>query len=593
MTRWLGYYLTTGTRTHVRFQFSTHAAAGGNVAPSSAFENSDLRIYRANDGAAYSATQRSSASGITMTSPFDSLTGVHDVDIDLADNTDSGFYASGYRYSIVLAPDETVDSQTITGIVLGEFEIGTQPANAIQVSGTTQTARDLGASVLLSSGTGTGQLDFTSGVVKANVTQFGGTNGSFSGGRPAVNTTYISGDNLCPGIISSLLSGMYATVDSATSTTVTLSAANNTTNDFYNGQKVYILSGSVAGHERVITDYDGGTLTLTVSPAWTTAPSNGNEVLIMPAEAAVATIESGAINAAAIADGAIDRATFAADTGLQTTRSNTAQAGGATTITLDASASAVDDFYNSCLIFLTGGTGVGQARFISDYVGATKVATVATWATNPDNTSMFAVIPFGSIPGASDIWAHGTRTLTSATNITSDGNSISQTQLARLDADVSSRLAPTTAGRTLDVSAGGEAGVDWANIGTPGSTVNLSATTVKTITDGVTLATSENVYTANINLNLDATNDEYSVSWYKNGILQTSGITSPAIQVIKRSDGTDLIASVSMSQIGSTGSYKYTETVSRITDGETFLVKCTATIDGSTRTFGKYVSRDA
>ena len=41
-------------------------------------------------------------------------------------------------------------------------------------------------------------------------------------------------------------------------------------------------------------------------------------------------------------------------------------------------------------------------------------------------------------------------------------------------------LVPTTAGRTLDVSAGGEAGIDWANVGTPGSTVNLSATTIAT-----------------------------------------------------------------------------------------------------------------
>ena len=44
-------------------------------------------------------------------------------------------------------------------------------------------------------------------------------------------------------------------------------------------------------------------------------------------------------------------------------------------------------------------------------------------------------------------------------------------------------LAPTVTGRTLDVSAGGEAGVDWANIGSPTTTVNLSGTTVKTATD--------------------------------------------------------------------------------------------------------------
>lgn len=41
-------------------------------------------------------------------------------------------------------------------------------------------------------------------------------------------------------------------------------------------------------------------------------------------------------------------------------------------------------------------------------------------------------------------------------------------------------LAPTTAGRTLDVSAGGEAGVDWANVGSPTTAVDLSGTTIKT-----------------------------------------------------------------------------------------------------------------
>jgi hypothetical protein len=44
-------------------------------------------------------------------------------------------------------------------------------------------------------------------------------------------------------------------------------------------------------------------------------------------------------------------------------------------------------------------------------------------------------------------------------------------------------LQPTVAGRTLDVSAGGEAGVDWANVGSPTTTLNLSGTSVKTATD--------------------------------------------------------------------------------------------------------------
>ncbi|TJV42403.1 MAG: hypothetical protein E5Y02_14815 [Mesorhizobium sp.] len=61
------------------------------------------------------------------------------------------------------------------------------------IAGTAQTARDIGASVLLSSGTGTGQVSVTAGVVASNVTQFGGAAGTFAAGRPEVNMTHIAG----------------------------------------------------------------------------------------------------------------------------------------------------------------------------------------------------------------------------------------------------------------------------------------------------------------------------------------------------------------------------------------------------------------
>lgn len=75
------------------------------------------------------------------------------------------------------------------------------PSNDKWLAGTALTGRDIGASVLLSTGTGTGQLDFTSGVVKANVTQFGGTNATSSGGRPEVNTTHAAGTSWGSGAI--------------------------------------------------------------------------------------------------------------------------------------------------------------------------------------------------------------------------------------------------------------------------------------------------------------------------------------------------------------------------------------------------------
>jgi len=136
-----------------------------------------------------------------------------------------------------------------------------------------------------------------------------------------------------------------------------------------------------------------------------------------------AEIAANAIGAAEVADASIDRATLAVDTGLQTVRSNTAQAGASTTITLDASASATDDLYNNNAIYLTGGTGVGQSRIITDYVGSTKVATVnAAWATNPASDTTFAVIQQGLSPASSgltaaDVWAYVTRELTSGANL--------------------------------------------------------------------------------------------------------------------------------------------------------------------------------
>lgn len=79
-------------------------------------------------------------------------------------------------------------------------------------------------------------------------------------------------------------------------------------------------------------------------------------------------------------------------------RRATAQTADAGSITLDASASATDDFYNDQVVVIVGGVGVGQARLISDYVGATKVASVVpNWTLNPDFTSVFILLPAGRV----------------------------------------------------------------------------------------------------------------------------------------------------------------------------------------------------
>lgn len=117
-------------------------------------------------------------------------------------------------------------------------------------------------------------------------------------------------------------------------------------------------------------------------------------------------ITAGWLTDVGISSNAFTRQKFAADSGLQSIRSNTAQSGTATTVVLDTLASAVDDFYNNSIIYITGGTGAGQSRRITDYTGASKTATVDSWITNPDATSTFAILPDGS-QGASvtDPWA--------------------------------------------------------------------------------------------------------------------------------------------------------------------------------------------
>jgi hypothetical protein len=241
---------------------------------------------------------------------------------------------------------------------------------------------------------------------------------------------------------------------------------------------------------------------------------------------------SGAVGS--VGTGGITRASFAADTGLQTVRSNTAQAGGASTITLDASASSTTDFYKYGLIYLTGGTGAGQAGYITGYNGTTKVATVsAAWATAPDNTTTFAIFPNGA-----------------------------STVAGTVDANVT--------------QFGGAAGTFASGL----PSVNLAT----------------DLYHADICFTRDQANtqDEYTVTWFKNGVRLTSGVTSPTIQVVKRADGTDLVAATAMTEVGSTETFKYDATgSSRVTQGEAVLVVVAATIDSGSRTFSRLVSRDS
>lgn len=75
-------------------------------------------------------------------------------------------------------------------------------------------------------------------------------------------------------------------------------------------------------------------------------------------------------------------------TGLVT---GTAQAGGATSITLAAADTTTDNVGEEIMIY--SGTGSGQARFCSAYDSGTKVATISpAWTVNPESGSKYMII---------------------------------------------------------------------------------------------------------------------------------------------------------------------------------------------------------
>lgn len=99
-------------------------------------------------------------------------------------------------------------------------------------------------------------------------------------------------------------------------------------------------------------------------------------------------------------------------------RADIAQGGTNTTIILDAYASSNNDFYNKCYVTITAGTGIGQTRIITDYVGSTKTATIDTkWDTIPDNTSEFRIYSGNFTPYNSNSISEKVATIESDMNI--------------------------------------------------------------------------------------------------------------------------------------------------------------------------------
>ena len=114
---YLGDFDTTQT---VYIPFATYNSNGASVTITG-LAVTDIEVYK--DG---SATQRASDAGYTLLDTdgidFDGITGIHGFSVDLSDNTDAGFYATGHEYWVVVA-SVTVDGQTVN-LLAATFSIG-------------------------------------------------------------------------------------------------------------------------------------------------------------------------------------------------------------------------------------------------------------------------------------------------------------------------------------------------------------------------------------------------------------------------------------------------------------------------------------
>lgn len=146
--------------------FSSYAGATGASVTLTGLAVTDIEIYKGT-----SMTQRASDAGYTLLDTdgidVDGTTGIHAFSIDTGDNTDSGFYAAGSFYTVIVSA-VTVDSQTVN-FIAATFRLVAAEGSA--------------------------------GVPKADVSHFGGTAGTFSSGRPEVNTTHAAGTAWASGAI--------------------------------------------------------------------------------------------------------------------------------------------------------------------------------------------------------------------------------------------------------------------------------------------------------------------------------------------------------------------------------------------------------
>lgn len=301
--------------------------------------------------------------GITLSVDFDSRTGMHNVRVVA---TSGNGYATATNYELVITTG-TVGGTSVVGYVIGSFSIENRSAVMPTVA-----ARTLDVTANGNAGIDWANID--------NVTAVAGMTNTTIATVTTV-TNQLTAAAIATGVWQDATAGDFTVASSV-------------------GKALYIANvvpGAAGGH--FIAGTNAATTITTGLTTTFTGNLTGSVASVTGSVGSVTGLTTTTItNAVWDENRNLHSTTSSFGSALQIHADGIAQAGTASTITLNAGESAIDGFHNGSIIETVDFTGSRQMRLITGYVGATKVCTISpNWLTNPDATTHYLIRASGMV----------------------------------------------------------------------------------------------------------------------------------------------------------------------------------------------------
>jgi hypothetical protein len=359
--------------------------------------------------------------------------------------------------------------------------------NVAKFGTTTVTGRDIGASVLLSAGTGTGQLDFTSGVVKSSLVQILGTALTETAGQIAAAFKQFF-DVATPTGTMKAITNVVTTTNLTTnndktgySLTATTGLGNQTANITGN------LSGSV-GSVTTVSDKTGYSLTATTGLGNQTANITGN------LSGSVGSV-TGAVGSVTGAVGSVTNA-----------------------------------------VTISAGTGAGQLDFTSGVVKANLTQILGTALTETAGQIAAGFKQFFNIgsPTSTMNTITTVTTTTTATNLTNApaNGDLTATMKTSVTTAASAATPALSAGGVTAVQSGLATSAELAKVPKSDSTVSWNATALAAIATNTQTGMTAQGYTSTRAGYLDTLNGLVAAIWANVSRTLTSGAAPSVASIV-------------------------------------------------------------